>query len=149
MKIGSAARACLAAANCLGSSLTKSRARTLVSTARMPTPDLVDDRSVHFLDRLRRSVVLENSGEIENGAFFLAFVRLQQHALGPILDVEFHARLPAALVADGLWQDHLTLGGKSRFHGAILPVRPDRSNPRPRLDIAHALALLAYAVALE
>src|SRR5262245_44426750 len=100
---------------CLGSSSARSRTRRLVSTARMPPPDLFLDRGVHLFDRMGSPFVLQHSAQVRNGELLL-IDRLEQHAVGPIFDVQARPGLPAPLVTDRLRQNDLTLRGDLGLH---------------------------------
>src|SRR5579862_7855188 len=80
----------------------------------MASLDLGGDRLVHLLDALWRAGVAQHAenvfrpGRREQGG------RFQQYAVGGLFDDQPRAGPPPVALADGLWQDHLSLGREGR-----------------------------------
>src|SRR5580698_1360366 len=93
----------------------------LVSTASMPTPDLVQEALVHLVDRNGL-----HAGPVEAAIYVLdpgfreRARRTQQHAVGRLLDDQFRPGRPLATPADLLGQHDLPLGGKLGLEGTVV-----------------------------
>src|SRR5947209_225128 len=113
-QIAPASNSALARAPCCGSSSTKSRTITLVSTAITTLLDLISDGLVHFVDGPGTPTGFpETPGDLlESG--YPRLDRTEQHPVRPLLDDELRPRPPPPGIPHRLRQDDLPFGRKLR-----------------------------------